>query len=190
MTTRPYSFVKLYFSNMSTVVLGPKSTLTINHLQGDGSGIVTLEDGNIRYQSNKNVVHHQLKSNFFFKSSNTAIGVRGTDFIMNHNHQSNTTKVYVFQGKVVVADSSIWRGLREDGDSGNALVMDTILNNAETLLVDKGHFSEFADWQVQSMSPYHKKAITKLMMNKFLGNLEFSGMWDDSSKIKLNLAFI
>ena len=96
-STKKRSVVKLKFDDGATMTIGQKSSITLTKIKVGQTKKVTLLDGYIRSKFNK------LKSDkrkIIVKTRTAALGVRGTEFNIIYNKDSNVTTAISFSGDV------------------------------------------------------------------------------------------
>ncbi len=106
LATAKKSFVKLLFTDKSSVNIGPKSQMTINKFAKGSAGILSVFKGKIRAKVTKDLVNGkggQAKSKMFVKTRTAAMGVRGTDFSVSYNPHLRTTALVTYSGRVAMA---------------------------------------------------------------------------------------
>ncbi len=94
------SVVKLVFKDASQMVVAPKSEMRVEKFSGKDAGIIDLVKGQIRSKVSKDYLQQrdQNRSKLFIKTQTSAMGVRGTDFLVNVNPEN--TSVILFEGEV------------------------------------------------------------------------------------------
>lgn len=101
--TEDKSFVRLtFFSDKSTINVGPNSEMKIEHYGGGDAGVIGLVKGKIRSQVTKDYLQQQqagTKSKVFVKTPNAVMGIRGTDFLISAS-ESGSTSAVLFEGDV------------------------------------------------------------------------------------------
>lgn len=95
------SFVKLLFTDKSSMNVGPASEMKIEKFNGKEAGVIDMVKGQVRSQVTKDYLQIQEKdkSKLFIKTQNAVMGVRGTDFMVTTNGQNTAT--VLFEGEVV-----------------------------------------------------------------------------------------
>ncbi len=102
--TKDKSFVKLTFTDKSTMNVGPASSITINKFGGGEAGLISVIQGQIRSQVTKDVLKQaQDKSKLIIKTKTAAMGIRGTDFLVNYSPETEKTNLVTFEGNVALA---------------------------------------------------------------------------------------
>lgn len=95
------SFVKLIFTDKSSMNVGPESEMKIEQFNGKEAGVLDLVKGKVRSQVTKDYLQmqDQDKSKLFIKTKNAVMGIRGTDFMISTNGKNTAT--VLFEGQVV-----------------------------------------------------------------------------------------
>lgn len=102
--TKDKSFVKLTFTDKSTMNVGPASSITINKFGGGEAGLISVIQGQIRSQVTKDVLKQaQDKSKLIIKTKTAAMGIRGTDFFVAYSPITDKTNLITFEGNVALA---------------------------------------------------------------------------------------
>lgn len=132
--TAEKSFVKLIFIDKSQMNLGPNSQMVINAFPKKEAGIITLVKGQIRSQVTKDYMDmdDKSKSKLYIKTKTAAMGIRGTNFLVNYNPENQNTSLITFEGKVAL--SHIDRNEREAKfDQGK---LEKIVSSEKAVLVE------------------------------------------------------
>jgi hypothetical protein len=89
------SFVRIEFSDKSTVSLGPQSKFVIIESKEKEQTVLGLFKGKIRSEVTK-----KSQNKFFIKTPSAAVGVRGTDFHVVYNPENKVTTTLTYKGDV------------------------------------------------------------------------------------------
>jgi len=137
--TEAKSFIRLMFSDKSTMNLGPASKMVIASYPKNEAGIVKLLNGQLRSEVTKNYLETQdkTKSKLFIQTKTASMGIRGTDFQVNYNDKNENTTLIVFEGKVAMGniDRSL---IKEKLDQEK---LEDIASSSTAVMVRQGQFS-------------------------------------------------
>lgn len=149
-TTSKASFVKFLFADKSQVNLGPNSEMEIAKFDKQEAGIINLMKGSLRSKVTKNYMEEaQAKSKLFVKTKSAAMGVRGTDFMVEFNPISNVTNLDVISGQVALAplaDPSI-------ANSISRTILENLVSGESSVLVNKGESSKASQGMKRAAAP-------------------------------------
>lgn len=133
------SFAKLLFSDRSQMNVAPNSEMMIEQFNQDDPGMINLVRGRIRSKVTRNYLDTEEESEdskLFIKTRNAAMGVRGTDFLVEHSPNQNSTNLVTFQGSVAMVN------LPEGApQSNNPRALDAQLNSTAAVRVTQGQAS-------------------------------------------------
>ena len=154
------SFIRIKLNDGSTISLGPNSKIIITKMNGAGSGIVTLLNGQLRAR----LVPREKKdgvNKFLIRTKSAAIGSNGADFQALYNSKNSITNLLVFSGEVAISkgEHKVLKG-RSYNSRVQALssirlnnsqrfrlkrkladIMERSLSSAKALVVKAGQFS-------------------------------------------------
>ncbi|MEE2671513.1 MAG: FecR domain-containing protein [Bdellovibrionota bacterium] len=102
--TKDKSFVRLKFSDHSTMNVAPKSMAVISKLPKEKASVVKLLNGIVKAQVDKNI-KLKTKTKLIVKTPNAVLGVRGTKFQSIFNPKNKTTSLITVEGEVAMAKS-------------------------------------------------------------------------------------
>ncbi|MBF0297479.1 MAG: FecR domain-containing protein [Oligoflexia bacterium] len=141
--TQDKSFVKLIFIDQSQVNVGPKSQMEINKFQKNAPGLISLIKGQIRSTVTKDYLKQNPgdeSSKLFIKTQSAALGIRGTDFQVIFNSETNLTSLLTFSGQVKM-------GAIDPAESKNVdyQKMEAKVNSPQAKMVGEGQVSLVKD---------------------------------------------
>lgn len=97
--TKNRSVIRLLFLDKSTITLGPNSHMRIDNFRKGKSSVMALWEGKIRAKIIKNAFDKRRgKSKLIIETNVAVMGVRGTDFRVDHRRDK--TDLTVFKGEV------------------------------------------------------------------------------------------
>ncbi len=123
------SMLKLLFIDKSTLNLGPDSQIVISKFNSEKAGVIDLLRGSIRSKVSKDYLQIKEKDNskLIIKTPSAAMGVRGTDFTVSFEEDSEVTKLQVWEGEVIFMETSK-EILQSFKDHLDTLIIDQQLN--------------------------------------------------------------
>ena len=135
--TAAKSFIKLLFIDKSQINIGPSSQMTINAFPKTKAGILTLAKGKLRSKVTKDYMQIENKgaSKLFIKTRTAAMGVRGTDFQVNYNENTEATGLIMFEGEVAMAH------IEDSTSFGHQDELERAVSRDSAVIVRKGEFS-------------------------------------------------
>lgn len=138
--TSERSFVQITLLDKTTINLGPKSKMILDHSPSENVGIVNLMMGAVRSE----VVHKKsnTKEKLYIKTRTAALGVRGTDFQTIYNPDNKITSLITFEGKVALT--------KTDKDSQEQVTKDDF---KKAVIVEKGRFSTISSSLKKATEP-------------------------------------
>lgn len=139
LSTENRSFAKLLFIDRTQMNLAPNSEMIIESFSETDPGMISLMQGRIRSNVTRNYLEESQnseESKLFIKTRNAAMGIRGTDFLVDHNPQQNATNLITFRGEVAMVniDSQTMR-------ERDPRVLDRRLNSPQAVRVNQGQGS-------------------------------------------------
>ncbi len=175
--TTEKSFLRLKFSDGSTLNLGPNSKIVIAELNQSDVNVISLLKGQVRTKVIKD--SDGVRDNkFFIKTRSAALGVRGTEFQTIYNPDNKLTSLLTFDGEVAMAkidertherledldksdDLTISRDENnkpkiekvENKDSRQINQLEKILNKNEAVSVLPGQYAQASDVLPNSTIP-------------------------------------
>ena len=100
--TQAKSFVRLLFTDKSTINVGPSSEMQVEKFSKDEPGVINVISGKIRSKVTKDYLDRDRdKSKMYVKSKSAVMGIRGTDFIFSANKRTGAATAVLFEGSVV-----------------------------------------------------------------------------------------
>lgn len=164
--TMDKSFVKLLFTDQTQLSVGPNGQMVINTFPKDKPGVVTLLEGQIRSTVSRSLGGEEKKesSKFYMQTKTAAMGVRGTDFEVIYNSQSQLTSLVTFSGTVSMAQVSEvdsnrsvvtndGSANRERNQRNTYQALDQVINSDKAVQVSEGQYSGANPKQVQASIP-------------------------------------
>lgn len=110
--TQGKSFAIISFYNGHKLIVSPKSKIYVEQMEQDRPGVVQLLVGQVRSnvrpaqdkerEEKKGSVKE--KENFYLRTRNAAMGVRGTQFQALYNAENNMTSLLTLSGKVALSN--------------------------------------------------------------------------------------
>lgn len=101
LVTKKKSFVRVIFSDKSSMNLGPESKIVINKMPKQEATMVNLLTGMIKAKVNKNV-KKKSKTKMVVRTKTAVMGVRGTQFQTTYNPANEATSLVTVEGKVAM----------------------------------------------------------------------------------------
>ena len=101
LVTKKKSFVRVIFSDKSSMNLGPESKIVINKMPKKEATMVNLLTGMIKAKVNKNV-KKKSKTKMVVRTKTAVMGVRGTQFQTTYNPANEATSLVTVEGKVAM----------------------------------------------------------------------------------------
>lgn len=178
--TEDKSFVKLLFVDKSQMNLGPNSQMKIDKFPQNDPGIVTLVKGQLRSKVTKNYMEMDKKdkSKLFIKTKTAAMGVRGTDFQVNYNPDSNFTSLVTFEGAVAMAKIDEIAGAAQFEQNN----LEKIVSSDMAVMVTRGQFSGSSPETEAASVPVKINPIQLESMEKNESGLSEEGEGSASAK--------
>ncbi|MCP4912173.1 MAG: FecR domain-containing protein [Oligoflexia bacterium] len=124
---------RLLMMDKSSVTVAPNSSVIINSAPGKKPGMVTLLTGKLKAKVRPNY-KKKSKNKFLVKTKNSALGVRGTEFIANFDPKLLETSTITFSGSVAMV------GITEVGEVNIDKLMD-VLDSDDSVIVNAGEVS-------------------------------------------------
>ncbi len=160
--TGPKSFVRIVFDDRSSLNLASNSHLQINHYPKNNPGVLSLIKGKVRTLVKKDYLkwrREKNKSKLFIKTENAAMGVRGTDFIVEFDPPSKETNLDVITGQVAMANL----GSQKPKDI-NTSKLDQLLYSQAAVMVNPGMRSSVINRRIPPAKPQRipKKTLNQL----------------------------
>ena len=152
------SFIRLVFIDKSTITLGSNSIIKIAKFNRTESGIINVLRGQMRAKVSKSYmdIDDKEKSKLFIRTKTAAMGVRGTDFEVDFDEETNHTTLLTFEGKVAINaldEKNSRRELNQDE-------LEKVLNRKDRAMVTRGFISEHRQ-EIKKIEP--KKMEVKLL---------------------------
>lgn len=97
------SFVRLRFSDNSTMNVAPKSKIVIDKLPEKKANMVNLLTGMLKAEVKKKT-KKKTKTKLIVKTRSAVMGVRGTKFQAMYNSQNKATSLVTVEGQVAMVD--------------------------------------------------------------------------------------
>lgn len=118
------SIAKITMNDGSVLTVGPNSMLHVQQFinkETEKPGIVSLLRGQLGAVINEQTKIKGYKSKIILKTRTAAMGVRGTEFSLTFNEQSQGTTLVTYQGTVVMAknDPSVTNDIDKIGQAFN-----------------------------------------------------------------------
>ncbi len=101
--TSKKSFVKLRFTDKSTMNLGPESEIEIAKFSSKTAGLINVLKGTIRAKVTKD--SKSKRSKLFLKTKTAAMGIRGTDFSITYIPSQGRTSLLTYGGEVAMVQT-------------------------------------------------------------------------------------
>lgn len=98
--TKSRSILKIKFQKNGNLTLGPNSKLRLESFKKNQPGLINLLKGKLRSQVIKDGT---LNEKFLVKTSNTAMGIRGTDYEVEYKPVEGSTTLAVHNGLVAMS---------------------------------------------------------------------------------------
>lgn len=135
--TSDKSFVKLQFHDETQILISPNSKFLIRAYPKNDSGILVILKGEVRSLVSKKYPDNvdQSKSKLYLKTRTAVFGIRGTDFQIDYNPDTQNTSLVTFEGKVAMT------AIEEDNLKLDRNKLEELLNRREAVLVEGGHAS-------------------------------------------------
>lgn len=123
--TSEKSFVQIRLLDRTQINLGPSSKIVLDQTGLEKVGVIGLLKGILRTEV---VKENGSKDKLYIKTTNAALGVRGTDFQTTFNPDNKITNLITFSGKVAMVKT------QKDNLSES-------LNSKEAVFVESGKFA-------------------------------------------------
>lgn len=131
--THDKSFAQILLLDKTQINVGPNSKISLDQTTAEKIGFVSLLKGMIRTEVVKELgAAAGTKDKFFIKTRTAAMGIRGTDFLINYNPDNNITNLITFRGKVAMVKT-------ENNNFKESL------SAKETVMVESGKFAAISD---------------------------------------------
>ena len=144
--TQPKSFVRLRFSDKSTMNVAPKSMAVISKMPKDKASVVKLLNGIVKAEVEKQTTT-QTKTKMIVKTPNAVLGVRGTKFQSIYNPTNKTTSLVTVEGQVAMKKEAV-APLSTDPKNNIDEVdkLDQSINNGQGVVeVSEGKYTGLSD---------------------------------------------
>tara|TARA_Y100000768_G_C23990071_1_gene691821 strand:- start:757 stop:2508 length:1752 start_codon:yes stop_codon:yes gene_type:complete len=152
--TQPKSFVRLRFSDNSTMNVAPKSMAVISKMPKDKASVVKLLNGIVKAEVEKQTTT-QTKTKMIVKTPNAVLGVRGTKFQSIYNPTNKTTSLVTVEGQVAMkkeAAAPLSTDPKNRVDEVDQL--DQSINSGEGVVeVTQGKYTGLSDNTVKPIEP-------------------------------------
>ncbi len=164
--TQDQSFIRIVFDDRSSLNLASNSLLQINNYPKNNPGVLSLVRGKIRTLVKKDYLkwrRDKNKNKLFIKTENAALGVRGTDFIVDFDHSKKVTSLDVITGEVAMVNTQ-----EMDYRDIKAIDFDKMLRSRFAVLVKPGMRSTIINRKLPPSRPsmIPKKILNKLQIRK------------------------
>jgi hypothetical protein len=101
--TKDNSAVRVNFDDGSTMMIGSKTKIVIEKFKTPTSpAYIQMLIGKIRAQVNKGEANERERVKMVIKSGRAALGVRGTDFMIAFDPETEASSLITFEGKVAI----------------------------------------------------------------------------------------
>lgn len=101
-STENKSFVKLLFTDKSTMNLGPNSEIEVKNFSNTQAGLINVLKGTIRAQVTKDILAKNNQSKLFLQTKTAAMGIRGTDLSITYIPSQERTSLITYEGNVAM----------------------------------------------------------------------------------------
>ncbi|MFZ8933295.1 MAG: FecR family protein [Bacteriovoracaceae bacterium] len=164
--TLDQSFVRIVFDDRSSLNLAANSQLQINNYPKNRAGILSLVKGKIRTLVKKDYLkwrRDKNKSKLFIKTENAALGVRGTDFIVNFDTSTKKTELDVISGEVAMIHAQ-----KVNMKDIKSAALDRMLLEKSAVLVKPGMRSSVINRRIPPSKPTKipRKILNQLQVRK------------------------
>ena len=152
--TQPKSFVRLRFSDKSTMNVAPKSMAVISKMPKDKASVVKLLNGIVKAEVEKQTTT-QTKTKMIVKTPNAVLGVRGTKFQSIYNPTNKTTSLVTVEGQVAMKKEAV-APLSTDPKNNIDEVdkLDQSINNGQGVVeVSEGKYTGLSDSTSKPIEP-------------------------------------
>jgi hypothetical protein len=159
--TEKKSVVRITLNNGHQTTLGPKSRITLAHFGQKKPGVIDLAKGQIRALVSPG---RDKKTKLYIKTKTAAMGVRGTELHVVHNHLSDKSTLLTYSGSVKMIPFQ---------SKFDPELIESKLNSSEAVEVVPGHlsFAEMKQKMVTNPVPISRAQFKVLKNQTVITNL-------------------
>jgi hypothetical protein len=177
-TSESRSFIQITLLDKSKLNVGPNSSLKVTSIEKDvgESSLIQVIEGKIRSKVSEDLLQNDGDHKLFIKTPTAAMGVRGTEFIVNYNKKNSVTALVTLEGSVSMAKidrkttPNVFLSRKIDYSDINNLLND----QDKAVVVNKGQFSGTSKKESLATLPIkvNPQQIEKLETSSLTGKLE------------------
>lgn len=166
------SFVRIKFTDKTTLVLGPRGVMSVSHKDPRKPRIIELLRGKLRGSVDpKAVAKYKHEHKLYIKTRSAALGVRGTEFVVIYNDKNHITSNITLKGEVDLykkPDEEIFESIREEFDEGGKRVSYSQEDRALRLRDDLNHYKakRIPEGRFAGAFPSYDRAINPVKVSK------------------------
>lgn len=98
--TKERSFVRLQLDDGTVISLAPQAKMVLHSIPSERPGVISLLTGALRAQTPPDPTGKNENHKLFLRTQTAALGVRGTDLMVNFNPHNEKTSSLTYQGEV------------------------------------------------------------------------------------------